>query len=179
MGVFRYRDRWQQSIRDLWNREDQTDRLMALLEQRDRDLEDWIARGGPAAATSYTPTLGGISLGNGTLSARYSIDLNGYCDMDAVVVLGSTSSVSGRITVALPAAAPAATNSVPRVGAYFEDAATSLYSVIASMDSTTLYLDGVGAAGSYAAQTFTSSTIPFTWGSGDKVVVAVRYLAAV
>ena len=42
MGVFRFRDRWQQSIRDIWNREDQTDRLMALLEQRDRDLEDWL-----------------------------------------------------------------------------------------------------------------------------------------
>ena len=44
MGVFRFSDRWQQSIRDLWNREDQTDRLMALLERRDRDLEDWIER---------------------------------------------------------------------------------------------------------------------------------------
>ena len=54
MGVFRYLDRWQGSIRDVWNREDQTDRLMALLEQRDRDLEDYLKIG---VRHTYVPTL--------------------------------------------------------------------------------------------------------------------------
>ena len=94
MGVFRYLDRWQGSIRDIWNREDQTDRLMALLEQRDRDLEDWLAfRAIDAPATSLNRS-GAQSIPNNTLTA-VTWDVEAY---DAFELHSQTSNTS-RITV--------------------------------------------------------------------------------
>lgn len=91
MGLFRYIDRWQGSIRDLWNREDRTDRLMALLEQRDRDLENWLSA--PVSRVSLGKSAA-TSIANNTITAL-PFDVEAYDTAE----LHSTTTDTSRIVV--------------------------------------------------------------------------------
>lgn len=72
MSVFRYLDRWQGSIRDRWARPDQTEDLLAILDQRDRQLETFLET--HAARTKWiAPTFenGWVDFGGANPGAAY------------------------------------------------------------------------------------------------------------
>lgn len=72
MGVFRYLDRYQTSVREAWRKAqrdgESADELMGLLENRDRDLENYLERGSVGAARMDV-----IALSSTTLSAPVNV----------------------------------------------------------------------------------------------------------
>jgi hypothetical protein len=57
-----------------------------------------------AAWQNYTPTLGGITVGNGSIAGRY-LKRGRTVDFSVLLTAGSTSAVTGLVTIGLPAAA--------------------------------------------------------------------------
>lgn len=143
MGVFRYRDRWQQPIRDLWNREDQTDRLMALLEQRDRDLEDWLDAQAASAWYAY----------KGSQVATLGVNTNAVAAAPTFIInpgaaLTCKANDLVRVTLHAPLLTTgAAVGSVSFIGfqAYFGGSPTAIFAPIQAIPSIAGQYGGDGA----------------------------------
>lgn len=125
--------------------------------------------------TAYTPTLSGITLGNGTLSGRYKqIGKTVYFSIS--LTLGSTSSITATGPLfGLPVAAVAGRRQAAAVE-YYDSSATSLVwglSEIAS--STTAPYGPPTTAGSYWP--LLSSTFPFAFATGDIISINGVYEA--
>ena len=136
----------------------------ALLNQHVRDNQKAIGD----AWTAYTPTLGNWTLGNGTWSAAY-IQAGKLIHFRANLTVGSTTSISGSPTITLPVTAIAARAASFPGGAY-DLSATTNYELGAFHTTTTVSFRSAGAA--------LSSTVPFTWATGDEVYVSGTYEAA-
>ncbi len=123
---------------------------------------------------SYTPTVGGFTLGNGTILGTYHRS-DGWCDFEVRIGLGSTSAVTGALTVTLPitAAAVAVTNGFH--AGFIRFGIQEYSAMVASGSTTGVNLRAVDASGTYAASAATSATIPFTWNVNDGAYVRGRY----
>ena len=115
--------------------------------------------------TSYTPTLTALTLGNGSLDARYS-KVGKNVTVYFSITFGSTSSISAFSRMSLPIAAAS--------GAY------ESYNTMFMLDSGVgawvggIYLTGGDAyframisSGSYVQDTTLTATVPFTWATND------------
>ena len=130
------------------------------------------------AWASYTSTPSGITIGNGTVAAS-------YCQIGKLVAyritftMGSTSSITGRLSFTLPAAAatPSFDNQSCVAHAY-DSSATIHYVLTGDYFTGTINLNGIGAGATYATAVQTSSTIPFAWAVGDVVWINGTYEAA-
>jgi len=173
MGVFRFRDRWQQSIRDIWNREDQTDRLMVLLEQRDRDLENFVS----GREDTYVPTWTNTTVGNGSVTGGFWVQ-GGWCTFWTIFALGSTSAVSsGGHSVPLPVTAAAAEQGTFQFT--MKDSGNFYWPGLAiTSDTSNVYLYLLDASGGYSRGNNFSATAPFTFGADDKLIVSGVYPVA-
>ena len=128
--------------------------------------------------TSYTPTLGGVTVGNG-------ISVFGYQQIGKVIhvrgnfTLGINSAITGSITVSLPVQATGNFSANVSGNVIFIDAGTASYSgVVRHTNTTTVSLNTVNAAGTYTTFVATSATIPFTWVSTDSFSFSATYEAA-
>jgi len=119
---------------------------------------------------NFTPSPTNLTLGNATVLARWRNDLSFF---RVHIILGSTSSVSGSITMATPFDTPTIIG-FPRIPvgvATFLDASplgTTLGNVVISAANTIL-LQVVAAGGTYATIGGLSATIPFTWATSDEI----------
>lgn len=134
------------------------------------------------AYQSYTPTYTGLTLGNGSVDARYC-RINKFVHVNGRITLGSTSAVTGVITVSLPVSASTlyqTLNFVPMGVATFIDATGNFFSgcVTGSANTTTatIYANGVG--GTYLTFVNTSATVPFTFDTGDRIQFNFSYQAS-
>lgn len=133
----------------------------------------------PSAAltwTSWTPTWGGITLGNGTSSGRY-IQIGKLIIYKANLLFGSTTSVSAGISVNYPVTAVSASYLTGDV-LYFDSSLGGFYrglSFLVSNVSQNLYADNGTAGGAYQGVT---SAIPFTWAQSDQIWMVGIYDAA-
>lgn len=122
------------------------------------------------AWTNWTPTLAGMTLGNGTLTGKYK-QIGKTVFFKIYMVFGSTSSVSGNTTFTLPVTAAAYTtaDTFLSVGVgEVQDAGVASYLCRLRLNSTTvcqIYVENAGST--YAQPTGFSSTIPHSWGTGD------------
>jgi len=128
---------------------------------------------GNGAWTSWTPTATNYTVGNGTVTARY-VQLGKSVLFRFNFVLGSTSAISGDLNFTLPVTAT--TNHV--VHGILVDTGNNVYPAVASLTSASCAVRAINTAGTYAQFTFLSSSIPFTWGSTDEIVVTGIYEAA-
>lgn len=121
------------------------------------------------AWTSYTPTLGGWTGGNGTLSGAY-MQAGKLVHFRAKLVVGSTTTVSGNPTLTLPVTATAA-RCFAGSGAAYDVSGTAHAGLDCMNNSTTTvtFRDGSNSL---------SSTVPFTWATGDELYVSGTYEAA-
>jgi hypothetical protein len=121
------------------------------------------------AYSSWTPTLGAITIGNGNVNARFA-RIGKTVNFMLIISLGSTTAVTGRITFTLPSTANQLTNFS---GMYSQSGSDFMANIFHT--GGTVYCDAVLASGTYASGTQTNATTPFTWGANTYVFVNGTY----
>lgn len=130
---------------------------------------------------SWVPTWTNITVGNGTVTAKYT--QIGKTVMGRLVFeFGSTSAVSGSSSFTLPVTSVALEsggNDQPIGQTYFRDTGTTVFTGVLTLENTTKALIRVGTAGgTYVSSTTTSSSVPMTWATTDQLSVTFLYEAA-
>jgi hypothetical protein len=114
--------------------------------------------------TTWSPTVTGLTKGNGTEIARYR--LNGkMVDIFYQFTLGSTSSITGQVYLTPPL------NSLYDLAiacAYFSEAGVADVPAGIFMPQSVIYPKTMGTAAAFLNQAQLNSSTPFTWGTGDK-----------
>lgn len=136
------------------------------------------------AWSTWTPTLTNLTLGNGTLTAKYK-KTGKTIDFRFIMTLGSTSSVGTNPYFTLPETAAsdyigAATPEFANIGfAKFLDSGTSNFSGFTNLRTTTTAAPQLAnATATYLQVDIPSATAPFTWGNGDALFCVGTYEAA-
>jgi hypothetical protein len=129
------------------------------------------------AGTSFTPTFTNYTRGNGT-SVAYYVTVNKLVYLYVLETFGTTSSISGGISMTLPLTA-ARTAAISSTKLTLTDTGTNFYQgnlLATSTTSVTLYIDGADTT--YVAARAISSTAPFTWGNTDSFGFGLVYESA-
>jgi hypothetical protein len=127
---------------------------------------------------SFTPSLAGITLGNGTVSATYT-RANQQIHLQVKVTLGSTSSVTGTMGVTLPVLGTTAeVDSAIGVARIFDSGVGFFDGIVYMAATNTAYVTALNTAGTYSVSTFTSATVPMTWAVNDRLAFSIEYTAA-
>jgi len=126
------------------------------------------------AWSSWTPTTSGITIGNGTLVAKYT-KLGKTVNFNLKFVFGSTSAITGTPVFSPPVAAADTHNALQAI---VEDSGTALLCAIATLVAGNIYVYAAGAATSYVSQTNMSATVPMTWAAGDVLYINGTYQAS-
>ena len=131
-----------------------------------------------ATVTNFVPTLsGGWLLGNATYTAKYW-QVGKMVSFFLLLTVGSTTTKGTSLYVAAPVTA-AASDAFNGVVAMFEDVGSAFVPAFVVPGDTTRFEIGTGnASGTYLQWNGVSSTVPFTWATGDKIRCGGTYLAA-
>jgi hypothetical protein len=120
---------------------------------------------GIGESVAFTPTFTNFTLGNGTVDASYVL-VNKLCFVTLKVTLGSTSSVTGAITVNLPFTA--ASSILLGDNAVINDTGTANFvGVVYQVSTTQILLSLQNVTGTYPQRANTSATAPMTWTTND------------
>ena len=132
------------------------------------------------SATAFTPSwASGFTAGNATQEWHYW-QMDGLVYVIGQTILGSTSAVTGIPTLTLPVTRESYANPIIDVGnGSLGDSGTATYAVtIISTSTTTALFFCRNATTSYVREASTSSTVPFTWTTGDFITGTLIYKAA-
>jgi hypothetical protein len=125
--------------------------------------------------TAYTPTLVGITLGNGSIAGRY-LQINKTVLFNITFTFGSTSSVTGATTASLPVTAR---GMGWQCDALIFDTSTGNFYPAVGIASTTgvakVMVPGATSQGNYVN---IGTNLPMTWAAGDQFVIEGSYEAA-
>ena len=132
----------------------------------------WVEYGRYGAWESYTPTWGNLTVGNGTVVTKY-VRIGSMVTYTGKITIGSTTSISGFVTVTLPITAQ---DSFMNGSARYNDTGSRNYVGAVSISATGLALGFThsesGGFGSWNA------TNPFTIAADDLVSWNITYQAA-
>ena len=135
------------------------------------------AKLGWSAWQDWTPSYTNLTVGNGTVTARY-VKLGRTVHAHFTFTLGSTSTVGTDPTITTPVPATSAYTigrNIVGVGLARDDGG-STHVVSVRLDSLTVFLPLVhGASGTYATLPKLSATIPFPWAADDTLAFSVTY----
>ncbi len=130
--------------------------------------------------TSFTPTFTGTTVGNGTVSGKYVL-IDKTCHFYISLITGSTTTI-GDTTITFPVAAASTAAAVgATILCQFEDVGFGPYNgfpIAVSATTTTFRISTFSTSGNYPAVAALSSTIPFTWVTGDRMYISGTYEAA-
>lgn len=143
---------------------------------------EMLSTGSDWAWDSWTPTLTNLTIGNGTVTARYK-QIGKTVFYRLVITLGSTSSMGTGPTFTLPVTPKtiggSGSGSIKIGDAHYEDnGTTSVEGMVymnAASPSSTVTLVSTNAAGTYIQGATVNSTSPFTFGNGDEIRVTGFY----
>ena len=136
-----------------------------------------------SAATLYpwqtwTPTYTRITIGNGTVVARYQ-QIGKTINFFWSLTWGSTTSTTNYPIVSAPVANFITATQYVIGGATLQDISGALYLGNVQMSgSSGLYINSIGTAGNYADEGVLQTTLPVTWTTGDKWTISGTYEAA-
>ena len=123
---------------------------------------------------TWSPTINNVTIGNGTITARYQQTGN-VISFSIKVTFGSTTVIVGSPNFLMPITS----NSVSNFPCYILDTGVAAYAANAYFPvGTTMFLDLIDTTSSRALLTSFSATSPFTWGSGDFFMVSGSYEVA-
>jgi hypothetical protein len=136
---------------------------------------DWRQVVSTGAWISYTPTLFNVTLGNGTVTAKYNV-IGKTMFIRFRMQLGSTSSVTGAPIFSIPSGFTTAFSSNFPVGEGFATIGGANYILTPITSGTT----AINAWTTFANSTYTvagdmSATQPATWGNGSLLEESVRF----
>lgn len=118
---------------------------------------------------AWTPTWNNLSVGNGTVTSRCN-RRDGWVDAAIKLVFGSTTAVTGGVSLA-----------GPESSTVDEIAISNVVIIDASTSNRQLRRARVTAGGTIIPQNddgstlIGGSTVPWTWATGDTIAIAVRY----
>ena len=127
----------------------------------------------PGSYVSYTPTWTNLTVGNGTQSFNY-MAINNFIHVQGIITLGSTTSISGGVSMSYPSGITGAGGNGEPIGfVRFNDSGTgqSFGVVLQSGTASVVALQVYNAAGTYLTNNTLSSTVPFTWAVNDSILV--------
>lgn len=132
-----------------------------------------------AAWQSWTPSWTNLTVGNGTVTAKY-VQIGKTIHFRVNLTFGSTTSISGNVSLSLPATASSDYSSNFSIGdANSVDTGTDNFHGTVNLNSTTamtpLYL---AVTGSLIDRLSITSSTPFTWASTDQLLLTGTYEAA-
>lgn len=134
---------------------------------------------------SWTPTFTNFSLGNGTINTAKYTQVGKTVRFKIRITLGSTSSVSGVITMSMPVTAASdevTPSSQPftlvGIGTILDSGTTQYSAYLNVASTTTLTLLSENAASTSSQPQNTSATVPMTWATSDAFYVRGSYEAA-
>ena len=125
-----------------------------------------------AAWTSYTPTLTGITIANGTIVAAYR-QIGKTIEVQGLITAGTSTTYSGAFSVSLPVTAAAASTG-QAIGACIAAPAGTRYACVAALATTTTMNFVVGAGGTVGA----AAPAAWTATSANLLGFTVTYQAA-
>ena len=126
------------------------------------------------AYTSYTPTFAsGVTVGNGTWVASYSI-FNKIIFWQGTFTLGTTSAITGAVTINLPASNtfPTPDNGELLGSARFNIAGTAFYGGVREASTSAVSVFTYNASTTYLTGTGLSATVPGTWASTSTMSIS-------
>lgn len=140
---------------------------------------DWTTVPATVGAWSnWTPTWTNLTVGNGTLNARF-MEFGKTVRGKISFILGSTSSITGNVLFTLPRTATAlvAADSFYSVGVgEAQDVGSATILCRVRLNSTTLgQIYAINAAGTYAQPSGFGASSPFNWVSGDGFTASFEY----
>ena len=131
--------------------------------------------------TTYTPTLSGVTLGNGTVTGQYAL-VNSFVHLSGSFTFGSTSAITGSVGISTPISINTTMGlaASPMGLANLNDVSSGAFAVLEILwaSATELRLRALNTAASYGVLVVVSSTVPLTWASGDILTWNVYYRAA-
>jgi len=125
--------------------------------------------------TTWTPTIAGVTLGNGTVTAR-------YCQIGKIVhyafylLFGTTSIATGDFSITVPVT-PSNVNLMNSTSFAYNGGTFYVQSPFGG-GTNQVYSRAGYAAASYVFGTTVSATAPFTWGSGSAMQITGYYEVA-
>jgi hypothetical protein len=131
------------------------------------------------AYASYTPgSITGFTTGNGTVAARYR-QLGKTVFVSATITLGSTSAMTGSLVIQFPVSANTANNGVLFGNVYYNDTGVASYFGRLQQSGANFFSCVVeNTSITYNTINNTSALIPFTWATGDQIILTGTYEAA-
>lgn len=135
------------------------------------DGTGWIIMSEPDVA--WVPVIGGITIGNGVKTGSYHRS-DGWIDIAGVFTLGTTSAVTGDLSITLPINSGTAINPGWFKG-HMGGVTGESPGLMVQTSVSSVLMRAMNAAGTYIAQTVVTNLIPFTWATGDRISIAGRY----
>ena len=136
---------------------------------------------GSAIYVSYTPTITGLTLGDGILTAEYA-QQGQQTDVNIKIQFGSTTTVSGPVIFSLPVQANftgglVVGTAINGISSFVDNTTSNIlfgivtYSTVTDVEAKILYLSG-----NYQLSQSLSSTIPFgSWAINDELFLSFSY----
>ena len=125
---------------------------------------------------NYTPTtMNGITLGNGTLLSKFSVVEN-ILHVEITIDFGTTSAVTTNAYITAPMT-PADHSTYKPVGhlAMYDNSGNDVYIGMVGMSgSINMQLWAINSASTYGERAIVNTTVPFTWGNTDKILLTAK-----
>lgn len=147
------------------------------------DAIDASVGNGLKAWVAYTPTLSGLTIGNGTLNFVYC-QIGKTVHVRGIATLGTTSSMTGPLDVGIPVTSTGygTTGMSPIGNATFWSGSVPIgFGTLTSVGNSAAFrILAISAAGTYTTVADISSTVPFAWSSpsGKFFACSFTYQAA-
>ena len=130
------------------------------------------------AWTAYTPTWTNLTAGNGTNNSKY-YQIGKMVHYRIDFTFGSTTSISGSVSVSLPVTAVSYNSSELYGLMLYSQTGTAEFVGSAEVtNTTTALIYANNASGTYLTMSPLSSTVPFTWASTHRISGLIIYEAA-
>lgn len=149
-------------------------------------LETKVAIGNTVLGTytAYTPTISGLTLGNGTLSSSYC-RVNNFVHFFGKVVFGTTTAITSGLSGTLPInldSAIATATGADLGSVSFRDVSAALTfdgtGRAGASSATSFFIEVWLTSGTYSQNSGVSASIPFTWANTDILSWNLYYKAA-
>jgi hypothetical protein len=149
-----------------------TGQVLAKATNTDMDFTWTTPANGVGAWTTFTPTLNGVTIGNGTVVARYQT-IGKTVNVFYKLTFGSTTSVTGTPNLNTPTTA-AQTQFIDG-GSLMQDTGSAVYMGQVFYTAGAAYPQAMATNATYASTVSLSSTIPHTWANTDILTIVFSY----